>query len=651
MPLPHQGQLVERNNMKTTYIDMKRNMIVNGKFTDIYSFVKNILFLMALMTVGVSEVWGQSESATLPDGDGYYYIINMEAANNGHTYDKDKADNWYLCPIEGDYDYLHWQNDREMPFITTNKEGRLAKYLWRVVKNGDYYYIIHDIDNKYLTANDYPGGDDKNTRRRVHIQEEVTTKASFKLKASGTTSYGTDTYNISSPSYGDGNLLNPAGNNNANYGQDKNRAGLIGFFSDNAGSRWFFEFVKKCVTPEITVVGGNVTITTVTPEATIYYTDDNSDPATSGTRQEYSAPFSLGSATKIKAIAIKADLENSDEAVYNSTKCQVPTITLDKSDGSTTITPNAADEGAHIYYTIDGTTPTTHSTEYTGPFTLSVDATVLKAIAAFAADGSDRSDVAEQTLTKLAPPTWSKSDATVTITKPTKESDETTDLVGPDAVEVRYNLNNNNPTSSSTLYENAITLSVDFNQTIIKAIAYKAGYVKSDVASLSIDRCATPTVTNHGDGTVTFSCATDEATIRYTYSTTLTAPSDPKPTSTVAIGTFDLPEGTKIVKARAFKAGFAQSSVLTYTLPKFSMPKITFHEGTITITCKSGGTIYYTTSESGTPSTPYPEGGFSLGSATVVRAYATHIGYLDSDIRTWMTPKATISSMVASLVL
>ena len=401
MPLPHQGQLVERNNMKTTYIDMKRNMIVNGKFTDIYSFVKNILFLMALMTVGVSEVWGQSESATLPDGDGYYYIINMEAANNGHTYDKDKADNWYLCPIEGDYDYLHWQNDREMPFITTNKEGRLAKYLWRVVKNGDYYYIIHDIDNKYLTANDYPGGDDKNTRRRVHIQEEVTTKASFKLKASGTTSYGTDTYNISSPSYGDGNLLNPAGNNNANYGQDKNRAGLIGFFSDNAGSRWFFEFVKKCVTPEITVVGGNVTITTVTPEATIYYTDDNSDPATSGTRQEYSAPFSLGSATKIKAIAIKADLENSDEAVYNSTKCQVPTITLDKSDGSTTITPNAADEGAHIYYTIDGTTPTTHSTEYTGPFTLSVDATVLKAIAAFAADGSDRSDVAEQTLTTI----------------------------------------------------------------------------------------------------------------------------------------------------------------------------------------------------------------------------------------------------------
>ena len=605
-------------------------------------FLRTLLIAMVLLMPGWgTRAWGQS--ATLPNGDGYYYIINMEAANSGHTYDKDKVDNWYLCPIEGDYDYLHWQGNREMPFITTNKEGRLAKYLWRVVRNGDYYYIIHDIDNKYLTANDYPGGDDKNTRRRVHIQEEVTTKASFKLTARGTTSYGTSTYNISSPSYGDDNLLNPAGNNNANYGVNNSRAGLIGFYSDNNGSRWFFEFVQKCVTPEITVDNGNVTITTVTPGATIYYTNDGSDPADpASTRQEYSGTFSLGSATKIKAIAIKADFEDSDEAVYSSTKCQVPTITLDKADGSTTITPNAADEGAHIYYSIDGTTPTTLSTEYTGSFTLPVDATTIKAIAAFAADGSDASDVAEQTLTKLAPPTWSKSAETVTITKPTTESDGTTPLEGPEAVEVYYNLNNNNPTTSSTLYSGAITLTEDLNQTIIKAIAYKSGYVKSDVASLSIDRCATPTVTNHGDGTVTFSCATEGATIRYTTSTNETAPADPNKNSTEAIGTITLPAGTKIIKVRAFKAGYAQSNVFTYTLPKFSMPRITVHEGSITITCKEGGTIYYTTSESGTPSTPYTSP-FSLGSATVVRAYATHAGYLDSDIRTWI-PATLITS-------
>jgi hypothetical protein len=595
--------------------------------------------MLLLMAFGVNVTWGQS--ATLPNGNGYYYIINMEAATNGHAYEKEKDDNWYLCPTEGDFDYLHWQGNRLMPFLTTHNEGRLPKYLWKVVKNGDYYYIIHNIDSKYLTVNDYPGGDDKNTRRRVHIQKDVTNDALFKLIENGNTADG-KTYNIASQTYGDTNFLNPASNNQANYGQNNNKAGLIGFFSDNAGSKWFFEFVKKCVTPEIAVDGsGNVTITSITSEATVNYTNDGSDPATSDTKQTYSASFSLGTATKIRAIAIKDGFTNSDEATYSAVQCKTPTIVLNKENGLTTITPHADNSGAAIYYTTDGSAPTISSTRYTEPFTLSLEASGIMAIASESADGSDASEVVEYTLTKLAQPTFSKNGATVTINKPTKDTNGT-NLEGAVAVEIHYNQNNTDPTSSSTLYNAAITLPENFNQTIIKARAYKAGYVQSDVASQSIEKCAKPTILNNYDGTFTLSCATGGAKITYTTSTSTSA-SDPNPNSTVASSTITVPEGTRIIKVRAFKAGLCQSDVLTYNLPVCPAPTIKNNSGQITIIPKlEGSTIKYSTSSEGTPDEDY-NAPFSLGSATIVRAYAKHAGYIDSEIATWI-PATVISS-------
>lgn len=62
----------------------------------------------------------------------------------------------------------------------------------------------------------------------------------------------------------------------------------------------------------------------------------------------------------------------------------------------TEITIECATEGASIYYTIDGTEPSTSSTLYTAPFTLSAAATV-KAIAV--AEGLENSDVTEAVFT------------------------------------------------------------------------------------------------------------------------------------------------------------------------------------------------------------------------------------------------------------
>ena len=574
----------------------------------------------------------KSDPATVSglNGDGYYYITS----NGDNTY--------YLCPAGASYVTY----DVGQPYLTTNQTGQVDGSLWIIqfIGTESSYQIKHYGDNKYLTHN--TSKSNNASRLRVHLQsEDGGDNSLFTIPENGT-----QIYNIIPKGQSDG--LNPANGNKAGdvgvnittvtiNGTTYNVGGMIGLYgvSDN-NSKWKLTFVKKCVTPEITVDGsGNVTITSVTSGATIYYTDDDTDPATSVTKKTYTETFLLGAATKIRAIATKSEFENSEEVVYNSTSCKTPTIDLNKENGLTTITPHADDTGATIYYTIDGSTPTTSSTIYTEPFTLSVDATEIKAIAAFANDGTDASDVAEQELTKLAPPTFTKNGATVTINKPTKESDGTTALVGPEAVEVRYNQNNNDPTSSSTLYSTAITLAEDFNQTIIKARAYKSGYIKSEVTSQSIEKCATPTIINNYDGTITLSCATAGTTIRYTTSSDETAPGDPGKSSTAAgaDGKVTLPEGVRIIKVRAFKAGLCMSAVQSYHLPVCPAPEIRNNNGMITITCEvEGASIKYTTSADETPTTDYDDH-FSLGDATIVRAYASHAGYVDSEIAQWKT--------------
>ena len=590
-----------------------------------------VVTMLLLLTLGSGSVWGQTtpETESGLNGDGYYYITS----NGDNSY--------YLCPAGA----LYVTYDVGQPYLTTNTTGQVNGSLWIIqfIGTESSYQIKHYGDNKYLTHN--TSKSDNSSRLRVHLQpEDGGDNSLFTIPENGT-----QIYNIVPKTETDG--LNPANGNRAGdvgvnsstvkiNGTTYNVGGMIGLYSksDN-NSKWKLTFVKKCVTPEITVDGsGNVTITSVTSGATICYTNDGSDPAISDTKRTYSASFSLGTAIKIRAIAIKDGFTNSDEATYSAVQCKTPTILLNKETGLTTITPHADNPGAAIYYTTDGSAPTISSTRYTEPFTLSLEASGIMAIASESADGSDASEVVEYVLTKLALPTFSKNGATVTINKPTKDTNGT-NLEGAADVEIHYNQNNTDPTSSSTLYNAAITLPEDFNQTIIKARAYKAGYVQSDVASQSIEKCAKPVILNNYDGTFTLSCATGEAKITYTTSTS----SNPTSSSTVASSPITVPEGTRIIKVRAFKAGLCQSDVLTYNLPQFPFPIISNNAGHITITCEDGGEIYYSTSESGIPETEYPAEGFDLGTATIVRAYAKHAGYLDSEISIWR-PAELISS-------
>ncbi len=141
-----------------------------------------------------------------------------------------------------------------------------------------------------------------------------------------------------------------------------------------------------------------------------------------------------------------------------------PVIT-NNNDGTFTIT---AGTGATIYYTTDGTTPTT-STVSTGTTSVNVDQTedmmVIKAIAT--SEGYAPSLVTTYELPQCERPEISVSNGTVTITTTTAEAT------------IHYTTDGTQATSSSATYSGPFALG---GITTIRAIATKNGYAKSGEA-------------------------------------------------------------------------------------------------------------------------------------------------------------------------
>lgn len=86
---------------------------------------------------------------------------------------------------------------------------------------------------------------------------------------------------------------------------------------------------ETVATPTFTPASGTtfegtqeVTITTATEDATIYYTTDGSDPATDGTSATYDRPFTVSETTTVKAVAVKDDMEPSAVATATYTKLE-----------------------------------------------------------------------------------------------------------------------------------------------------------------------------------------------------------------------------------------------------------------------------------------------------------------------------------------
>lgn len=349
--------------------------------------------LLALMAPVI--VWGQS--ATLPDGDGYYYITNNDNNNQ-----------YYLKPAT-----IYYQDNSDMPFLTTNKTGQVSGSLWIIKTNGDYYQIIHAEDMKYVTTNEDVVGGSNTHRKRMHL-ENINSPGDandFMFIVNGSS------YNIKHKSLVvNGNLYwNPSGGNK-DYDDGGSAtghySGIVGLFNGTTGgSLWNLTFVAKCVTPEISVSpDGIVTITSITPGATISYSTD--DWATSTT---YNGTFQISGTVTVKAKATKTSFTDSEVAELAVTQTATPTF--DQTNCDNTITINCASVGATIVYTTDDSAPTTSNGNlYTIPFTPANNSTIKAA--AYVNGVSYLSSVA--TLSSYSPsfstaPTISISENSVTI--------------------------------------------------------------------------------------------------------------------------------------------------------------------------------------------------------------------------------------------
>ena len=151
--------------------------------------------------------------------------------------------------------------------------------------------------------------------------------------------------------------------------------------------------------PTITVSGTNVTLaTTAAGSTTIRYTLDGTDP-TASTGTVYSGAIDLSGSTTspvtIKAITVRSG--NVSDVTEQSVTLTLPepTITINGEAQTATIASSIA--GATIYYTTDGSTPTTSSSQYTGTLTGLDYMTIVKAIAV--KDGWDNSPVASGIVT------------------------------------------------------------------------------------------------------------------------------------------------------------------------------------------------------------------------------------------------------------
>jgi hypothetical protein len=134
-------------------------------------------------------------------------------------------------------------------------------------------------------------------------------------------------------------------------------------------------------TPVFSPAGGtystaqSVTITAATRDSAIYYTVDGTTPTTASSR--YGAPISVTATKTIKAIALAPGFNQSAVASATYTITTPPAA---EPISMQTITISEATTGATVYYTTNGTTPTTSSTKYTGPISFTTSA-VLKFIA------------------------------------------------------------------------------------------------------------------------------------------------------------------------------------------------------------------------------------------------------------------------------
>ncbi len=307
--------------------------------------------------------------------------------------------------------------------------------------------------------------------------------------------------------------------------------------------------------------------------------------------------------------------------------------------------------GASIYYTLDGSPPSSSSTLYTAAVLIAGSGTTVTLKAIAIKTGSSDSAVATVTASilydQVAAPTFS-------VVAGSFSSDQSVSLATTTAgASIYYTVDGTTPTASSSLYASALSVAGPATTKTIKAIAIKSQMLNSAVSSgtyvVNYSQVGTPTVsaaagTFSSDQSIALSVATAGSTLYYTVDgSTPTASSTPYTVPISVSGS-----GTSVtIKAIAIKASMVDSAVFsgTYVInysqvstPAFSVTAGTFNDDqSVSLTCATAGSSIYYTTDGSTPtasSTPYTVPISVAGNATntTIKAIATKAAMANSAV-------------------
>jgi hypothetical protein len=347
----------------------------------------------------------------------------------------------------------------------------------------------------------------------------------------------------------------------------------------NLVNAWPVTTTLTAAAPSFSLAGGtyhspqSLTLTDATPGASIYYTYTAGGATPTSASTLYTVPIAVSSTGTVEAIAVAPGYTQSRVSakayIYVSeSPATAPVFNL---PGGTYHSPQTLvltdpTPAATIYYTTNGTLPTTSSTVYSGP--IAIASTELVAAAAIAT-GYTLSPTSSKAYTYVPYPT-----ATAPVFSLPGGSYNTPQMLTltdttPGAT-IYYTTNGTAPTASSTIYTAPITIAAT---ELVEAVAIATGYNPSPLSSKAYTYSALPPATapvfslagGHYSTPqmLTLTNATPGAVIYYTTDGTTPTTSSTRYVSAITVGT------TETVEAIAVATGYTNSrvSAKAYTIP------------------------------------------------------------------------------------
>ena len=357
----------------------------------------------------------------------------------------------------------------------------------------------------------------------------------------------------------------------------------------------------------------------------VYYTLDGSDPNANSNRAEnglIDLSSVAGESVTIKAYAAKEGMENSEIATvtYQKKKVRSPGISPESQKFLEPIEVSiTAEEGAMIYYTLDGSEPSSSSTPYEKPFLLE-QAAIVKAIAVM--EGCTDSEIATAEYSSKTPePIITPEDGIVpflvdNITIKAGENDR-----------IYYSTNGDDPDLSGEYKTGSVTLSM-MKEGVVKAIAVRDGYEQSELVSLTIKQAQLPEpVVSYPDP---FILGESKITITSEVEGVILIYDSSEPIENAYTGPFILNEAdifngnyTLIVEAKkdGYKPSYLSETIWVYerddSLPVFSLPEGTPNAQNMTLEILAPAFVHYTTD--GSEPTTKSESGTSIDLSPQIR--------------------------------